>query len=99
MHVARPDAGFVREARRLKALFGAAWRQAGIMAPAGLDRRGPRAWPTTTRTLTEGVAEILPGCSDPARVQTNIEFRRRLWLPPRSPTHVPSAPQGFRLNR
>ncbi len=30
------DADFIRDARRLKMLFGAAWRQAGIMAAAGL---------------------------------------------------------------
>src|SRR5207244_1987830 len=30
------DAEFVREARRMKVLFGAAWRQAGVAAAAGL---------------------------------------------------------------
>ena len=30
------DREFIREARRLKILFGGAWRQAGIMAAAGL---------------------------------------------------------------
>ena len=37
------DAEFIREARRLKMLFGAAWRQAGLMAAAGLIalRDGP----------------------------------------------------------
>ena len=43
---------FIREARRLKILFGGAWRQAGIMAAAGLIalRKGPAGWPRITRT-------------------------------------------------
>ena len=56
------DAEFIRQARRLKVLFGAAWRQAGIMAAAGLV------------ALAEGVAEILPGAVDPAATATNIVF-------------------------
>src|SRR5260370_38407585 len=34
------DASFMVEARRLKILFGAGWRQAGIMAAAGLMALG-----------------------------------------------------------
>ena len=73
------DAEFIREARRLKILFGAAWRQAGIVAAAGLIAlrgrpgpagRGPRQRPR----LAEGIAEILPGSLDPAEVETNIVF-------------------------
>ena len=43
---------FIREARRLKILFGGAWRQAGIMAAAGLIalRDGAAGWPRITRT-------------------------------------------------
>ena len=46
------DTEFIREARRLKILFGGGWRQAGIMAAAGLIAldEGPAGWPRTTRT-------------------------------------------------
>jgi len=73
------DAEFIREARRLKVLYGAAWRQAGIMAAAGLIAlaEGPKRLhedhANATR-LAEGVAEIVPQAVDPARVQTNIVF-------------------------
>jgi threonine aldolase len=70
---------FIREARRLKILFGGAWRQAGIMAAAGLialrDSPGRLAEDhANARRLAEGVAEIVPGGVDPASVQTNVVF-------------------------
>jgi threonine aldolase len=70
---------FIREARRLKILFGGAWRQAGIMAAAGLValRDGPGRLAedhANARRLAEGVAEIVPGSVDPASVQTNMVF-------------------------
>lgn len=73
------DAEFIREARRLKILFGAAWRQAGIMAAAGLIalEEGPKRLHedhATARRLAEGIAEILPGSLDLGAVQTNIVF-------------------------
>jgi threonine aldolase len=73
------DREFIREARRLKILFGAAWRQAGIMAAAGLIalNEGPgrlRADHDNARTLAEGVAEVLPGSVDPDLIETNIVF-------------------------
>lgn len=73
------DTEFIREARRLKVLYGAAWRQAGIMAAAGLIalQEGPKRLPedhANARLLAEGVAEILPYGLDPAGVQTNIVF-------------------------
>jgi threonine aldolase len=73
------DTEFIREARRLKVLFGAAWRQAGIMAAAGLIalEEGPKRLHedhATARRLAEGVAEILPGSLDPDSVETNIVF-------------------------
>ena len=73
------DAEFIREARRLKVLFGAAWRQAGIMAAAGLIAldESPGRLATdhaNARRLAEGVAAIVPGCLDPAGVETNIVF-------------------------
>ena len=73
------DASFIEEARRLKVLFGAGWRQAGIMAAAGLIalEEGPKRLAEdhrTARRLAEGMAEILPGSVDVAAVQTNIAF-------------------------
>jgi threonine aldolase len=73
------DAELIREARRLKVLFGAAWRQAGIMAAAGLIAltEGPGRLHedhANARALAEGLAELLPGSADPAAVETNIVF-------------------------
>jgi len=73
------DAEFIREARRLKILFGAAWRQAGLMAAAGLIAltEGPARLHedhANARALAEGLAEVLPGSIDPAAVETNIVF-------------------------
>ena len=73
------DTEFIREARRLKILFGGAWRQAGIMAAAGLIalEEGPGRLPedhANARRLAEGVAEIVPGSLDPGAVETNIVF-------------------------
>ena len=73
------DAGFIKEARRLKVLFGAAWRQAGIMAAAGLIalEEGPKRLHEdheNARALAEGIADLLPGSVDPAMVTTNIVF-------------------------
>ena len=73
------SAEFIREARRLKVLFGGAWRQAGIMAAAGLIALadGPGRLPEDhahARALADGLAELLPGSVDPAAVETNIVF-------------------------
>jgi threonine aldolase len=73
------DAEFIREARRLKVLYGAAWRQAGIMAAAGLIAlaEGPKRLHedhANARRLAEGIAELLPRAVDPAAVATNIVF-------------------------
>jgi threonine aldolase len=73
------DREFIREARRLKILLGAAWRQAGMMAAAGLIalRDGPRRLAEDhahARRLAEGIAEIVPGGVDLAAVVTNIVF-------------------------
>lgn len=70
---------FITEARRLKILFGGAWRQAGIIAAAGLIalEEGPGRLHedhANARRLAEGVAEIVPGSVDPAAVETNIVF-------------------------
>jgi threonine aldolase len=73
------DSEFIAEARRLKILFGGAWRQAGIMAAAGLValEHGPGRLHedhARARELAEGLAEILPGVVDPVLVATNIVF-------------------------
>jgi threonine aldolase len=73
------DTEFIKEARRLKILFGAAWRQAGIMAAAGLIAldEGPGRLHedhANARALATGLADLLPGSVDPADVPTNIVF-------------------------
>jgi len=73
------DRDFIREARRIKVLFGGAWRQAGIMAAAGLIAlaEGPQRLHedhANARRLAAGIAELLPGSVDPADVETNIVF-------------------------
>jgi len=73
------DREFIREARRLKILFGGAWRQAGIMAAAGLIalEEGPKRLHedhARARRLAAGVAGLLPGAIDPERVETNMLF-------------------------
>jgi threonine aldolase len=73
------DSAFIAEARRLKILFGGAWRQAGIMAAAGLIALadGPQRLPedhANARALAGGVADLLPGSVDPDGVETNIVF-------------------------
>jgi threonine aldolase len=73
------DNDFIAEVRRRKILFGGAWRQAGIMAAAGIIalREGPGRLAedhANARRLAEGVAEIVPGSIDPNKVPTNILF-------------------------
>jgi threonine aldolase len=69
-------ADMAREARRLKILYGGAWRQAGIVAAAGLIalEEGPKRLHEDherARTLAEGVEEVLPGSVD-REVETNM---------------------------
>ncbi len=69
----------VREARRIKILFGGAWRQAGVVAAAGLValEEGPKRLHEDherARRLAEGVAQALPGSLDPAAVETNMVY-------------------------
>jgi threonine aldolase len=69
----------IDEARRLKVLFGGAWRQAGVMAAAGLIalEEGPKRLHedhANARRLAEGVADVLAGTLDPSAVETNIVF-------------------------
>jgi threonine aldolase len=70
-------ADMAREARRLKILYGGAWRQAGIVAAAGLIalEEGPKRLHQDherARHLAEGVAEALPGSVDLEQVETNM---------------------------
>jgi threonine aldolase len=72
-------ADMVREARRLKILFGGAWRQAGVVAAAGLvalEHGPPRLHEdhVRARRLADGVAEAMPGAIDPAAVETNMVY-------------------------
>ena len=69
----------VREGRRIKILFGGAWRQAGVIAAAGLIalEEGPKRLHEDherARRLGEAVAELVPGSLDPADVETNMIF-------------------------
>ena len=84
------DRAFVAEARRAKILFGAAWRQAGILAAAGLValEDGPGRLHEdheNARRLALAIAEAAPGSIDPSDVETNIlyvdpaPFGRRPW--------------------
>jgi threonine aldolase len=68
-----------REARRLKILYGGAWRQAGIVAAAGLIalEEGPKRLHEDherARKLAEGLAELLPEAIDLEQVETNMVF-------------------------
>ncbi len=72
-------AAFIEEARRTKILIGGAWRQAGIMAAAGLValEEGPKRLHQdheNASRLAQGIAEVTPGAIDPAGVETNILF-------------------------
>jgi len=72
-------AEMIRDARRAKVLFGGAWRQAGIMAAAGLValEEGPQRLHedhANARHLAAGIAEMSPGAIDPQHVETNMVF-------------------------
>jgi threonine aldolase len=69
----------MREGRRIKILYGGAWRQAGIPAAAGLIalEEGPKRLPEDherAKRLATAVAEIVPGSLDPGSVETNMVF-------------------------
>jgi threonine aldolase len=69
----------IREARRIWILYGGAWRQAGIMAAAGLvalDTGRERLVEdhARARRLAEAVADLLPGSVALDRVVTNMVF-------------------------
>ena len=69
----------IREARRIWILFGGAWRQAGIMAAAGLialedGRTRLHEDHARAKRLAHALAEIAPGSVDPTAVETNMVF-------------------------
>lgn len=72
-------AEMMREARRLKILYGGAWRQAGVVAAAGLValEEGPKRLHEDherARRLAEGLVEAFPGSVDLDLVETNMVF-------------------------
>jgi threonine aldolase len=72
-------AELIREARRIWILYGGAWRQAGIMAAAGLvalDEGRGRILDdhVRARRLAESLADLLPGGVDLDTVETNMVF-------------------------
>jgi threonine aldolase len=81
-------AAMTREARRLKILYGGAWRQAGVVAAAGLIalEEGPTRLQNDherARRLAGGIEELLPGSVDLEQVETNMVFvdTERVGLP------------------
>ncbi len=69
----------MREGRRIKILYGGAWRQAGVLAAAGLIalEEGPKRLHEDherASRLGAAVAEIVPGSLDPGSVETNMVF-------------------------
>ena len=73
------DEAFIREARRVRIQLGGGWRQAGILAAAGLValRDGPARLAedhANARRLAEGVADASPGAVLPEQVETNIVY-------------------------
>jgi threonine aldolase len=82
-------ASLVAEARRAKVLFGGAWRQAGVLAAAGLVAldEGPGRLHedhANARRLAQGIADVTPDVTVPDEVETNIVFvdTRPLGLEP-----------------
>jgi threonine aldolase len=79
----------IEEARRVKVLFGGAWRQAGVVAAAGLValEEGPKRLHEdheNARRLASGFAEVLPEAVDLEGVETNM-----LWVDTRAAGFAP----------
>jgi len=82
-------APFIEEARRAKVLFGGAWRQAGVVAAAGLValEDGPKRLHEdhqNARRLAQGIAEASPAAIDLGGVETNM-----VWIDTRAVGLVP----------
>ena len=72
-------ASFVGEVRERKLQLGGGWRQAGVLAAAGLvalEEAPGRLHEdhATAQQLAKGMASISPGVTDPYAVRTNIVF-------------------------
>ena len=70
---------FVDRARKVRRMLGGAMRQVGVLAAAAayaLDHNVERLADDHARAkrLAEGFADALPGCVDPATVETNIVY-------------------------
>jgi threonine aldolase len=70
-------AELMREARRLKILYGGAWRQAGVVAAAGIValEEGPKRLledHARARRLAEAIADAFPGSVEVERTETNM---------------------------
>jgi threonine aldolase len=72
-------ADFIDEARRVRIQFGGGWRQAGVIAAAGLValEEGPKRLHQdhhNAKRLAEGIDELFPGAVDVEAVESNILF-------------------------
>ncbi|HZA60062.1 MAG TPA: GntG family PLP-dependent aldolase [Actinomycetota bacterium] len=72
-------AAFIEEARRVRIQLGGGWRQAGVLAAAGLLalEEGPDRLPedhANARQLADGIADVFPAAVHPEQVETNIVF-------------------------
>jgi threonine aldolase len=70
---------FIDEARRVRIQFGGGWRQAGVVAAAGLValEEGPKRLQQdhdNAKRLAEGIDDLFPGAVDLEAVETNIVF-------------------------
>jgi threonine aldolase len=77
----------ITEAREQRARLGGGMRQAGVIAAAGvvaLETMVERLADdhARARTLADVLADLFPGCVDPALVETNIVCARAAALPP-----------------
>jgi threonine aldolase len=73
------SAEHIREARRLWILYGGAWRQAGVLAAAGIlaleeGRHRLHEDHARARRLADALANMAPGSVDPEQVETNMVF-------------------------
>jgi len=71
------DAEFIAKARKVRRMLGGGMRQVGVIAAAAvyaLENNVERLAEdhANARRLANGFAQILPGCVDPATVETNI---------------------------
>jgi threonine aldolase len=72
-------ADFIDEARRVRIQLGGGWRQAGVVAAAGLValEEGPKRLQEdhdNAKRIAEGIDELFPGAVDVQAVETNIVF-------------------------